>query len=80
MTLYDIPEPSLDPPERPEPKYPVCPWCGAEFQRIYFNRRTNELAGCDHCLESLDYWEEETDERIRHQFPYGTPFEEHKED
>lgn len=52
MSLYDIPEPSLDPPDPPEPRCPVCgQYCGT----IY--KDGNTIIGCDECVSAHDAFE-----------------------
>ena len=53
MSLYDIPEPSLDPPEPPEPRCPVCgQFCGTIYKDI-----NNQIIGCDECVSDHDAFE-----------------------
>ena len=41
-------------PDGEEPRYPRCPVCGAECERIYMN---SEILGCDECVTERDAWE-----------------------
>lgn len=44
-------------PNAPEPKYPICPFCGEETDT--FSKREGEIVGCPECLKSVDAWEEQ---------------------
>ena len=53
MSLYDIPEPSLEPPDPPEPRCPVCgQYCGTIYKDLY-----NAIIGCDVCVSDHDAFE-----------------------
>lgn len=39
-----------------EAKWPVCPVCGEECEKIFKDAWGNIL-GCDNCVEELDAWE-----------------------
>ena len=39
-----------------EPTYPVCPECGAECEKVYFDQ-LGICVGCDVCLDEKDAWE-----------------------
>jgi hypothetical protein len=39
-----------------EPKYPVCPVCGREFDTIFISRN-GEVCGCNICADQLGAWE-----------------------
>lgn len=43
---------------------PVCPFCGAEADNFYINKN-REVVGCDICLSTLAWWEEELHERLQ---------------
>lgn len=43
-------------PAGKEPRWPVCPVCGAECDTIYRNKKS-EIVGCYECLDSRDAWE-----------------------
>lgn len=48
-------------PDGREPKYPVCPCCGADAEHFY-RTSTGEIVGCEICLETVQYWEIEMGE------------------
>lgn len=52
-----IPDPPLEPRE-PKPNYPACPVCGYE-EPEYFYFHDGLCFGCDHCVETKDYFEVE---------------------
>ena len=35
-------------------RYPVCPVCGQECEKVYRDVRTLEILGCDVCVEEKD--------------------------
>lgn len=39
-----------------EPKYPTCPCCGKECEKIYRDKDKYVL-GCDNCVNAVDAWE-----------------------
>ncbi len=43
-------------PDGREPKFPICPVCGAETD-TYFKCDT-EVVGCSECITKVDAWEE----------------------
>lgn len=47
----------LTPP--PEAPFPICPVCGEETD-TYYKNDSGEIVGCDHCVRTVDAWEEET--------------------
>ena len=64
----------IEPPEHPqienawktgypsgEPKWPVCPVCGAETDS-FCARRDGEIVGCDECIRLVNAWEVWEDE------------------
>ena len=47
--VHDYPGP---PPEAPTPE-PVCPRCLREFNKLYRDRASREVLGCDVCIEEI---------------------------
>ena len=43
-------------PDGRPPAVPVCPLCGEEAERFYYDRN-GELVGCDECVSARDAWE-----------------------
>ena len=43
-------------PDGREPKFPICPVCGAETDTYY--KCDMEIVGCDECVSSVNAWEE----------------------
>lgn len=52
--IYDTPEPSLIPPEYPEPEY-YCPVCCQPCDLVYISK--NEIVGCDGCITVKNIFE-----------------------
>lgn len=50
---------------------PVCPFCGAEADNFYINKN-RQVVGCDICLSTLAWYEEELHERLQEQQRAGT--------
>lgn len=50
---FNIPEPSLDPPE---PHIPVCPICGEETDTFYTDYK-GDVIGCDCCIQEVNAWD-----------------------
>ena len=46
----------LEPPEEGD-KTPICPECGGECERFYMLRATNEIIGCECCIDWENSWE-----------------------
>ncbi len=44
-------------PDGREPRWPVCPVCGAETDTFY-QGRDRAVMGCDRCVGVVDAWEE----------------------
>ena len=44
-------------PERQTVRYPICPVCGQECERIYRDSYGN-IFGCDECVEERDAWQD----------------------
>ena len=40
---------------------PVCPVCYEETDRLYIVKGTNEIIGCDNCIDSVNAWDVETE-------------------
>ena len=45
----------------PSPDPPVCPVCYEETDRFYIAKGTNEIIGCENCIDSVDAWDTEHD-------------------
>lgn len=43
-------------PDGKEPKYPLCPICGAETDTFYRNKDL-DIIGCDECVSTVDAWD-----------------------
>lgn len=43
-------------PDGKEPKYPICPICGAETDTFYRNRDL-DIIGCGECVSTVDAWD-----------------------
>lgn len=58
MNYYNnIPEPPIDPPEKPLPEIP-CPVCGSyDAETFYYSKESGTYVGCDRCIEEKDYWD-----------------------
>lgn len=50
---------------------PVCPLCGAEADNFYINKN-RQIVGCDICLSTLVWYEEELHELLQMQQRAGT--------
>lgn len=50
-------------PDGKEPKYPVCPVCGATADTFYKNAE-GEILGCDECIYPSDAWETVPDDDV----------------
>lgn len=44
-----------------EPKWPTCPVCGKECEKIYQDKDGYNF-GCNHCVLAIDAWDFEEDE------------------
>ena len=55
----------FDPPpsyyEPPEPKAPICPFCGEETD-TFMKDYNGDICGCDHCIKCVDAWDYVEDE------------------
>lgn len=40
---------------------PVCPVCYQEADRLYIVKGTNEIIGCENCIDSVNAWDTEYD-------------------
>jgi hypothetical protein len=38
---------------------PVCPVCYQETDRFYIANGSNEIIGCENCIDSVDAWDTE---------------------
>lgn len=54
---WRCPEPTIDPPEPPMPR---CPVCGEYFEEIFLGN-WDEVLGCDHCVRTLSVWDWESE-------------------
>jgi len=54
MSLYNLIDRMLEPPEE---KRPICPVCGKDCDTVYKDAH-GDICGCDRCIEMRDAWEE----------------------
>jgi len=58
MARFDIPEPSLEPPEYEEVLPNECPICGSkDYGQFYYNNYNHEVCGCDDCVSIKEWYE-----------------------
>lgn len=52
--MNKIVEQSIDPPEY---EVPHCPLCGEEANKIFRDKMSGDIYGCENCVEEIDSWE-----------------------